>query len=67
MELVIPKSVTKIGRCAFQKCIALRRVSFQVGSRLEKIENTCFQGSALEEITIPKGVREIQRDAFKDC
>ena len=41
------------------------RVLFQTGSRLEKIGSGCFYNSALEEITVPRSVVEIQENAFK--
>ena len=56
---VVPKSVTEMGERVFQECAALKRVSFQAGSRLEKLEIPCVTGSALEEILIPRCVKEI--------
>ena len=41
-EFVVPKSVTKMGKCVFQECDSLKRVSFQAGSRREKIDISCF-------------------------
>ena len=57
----------ELGSRAFWGCRELKRVSFQQGSALEKIETTCFKGSAIEEITIPRSVVEIQAEAFGEC
>ena len=55
----IAASVRELGSRAFWGCKELRRVLFQQGSALKKIEPTCFKGSTIEEITIPKNVVEI--------
>lgn len=55
----IAASVRELGQYAFHSCGKLRRVSFQPGSRLEKVGKACFRGSALREIAIPSGVGEI--------
>ena len=55
----ISASVRELGQYAFCGCEKLKRVSFQQGSVLEKIETGCFEGSTIEEITIPKNVTEI--------
>ena len=55
----IAASVRKLGPYAFYNCGKLQRVSFQPGSRLEKVGRMCFWGSALREIAILSGVGEI--------
>ena len=55
----IAASVRELGSCAFCGCKKLKHVSFQQDSALEKIETGCFEGSTIEEITVPKNVTMI--------
>ena len=66
-SVVIPKSVEVIEQGAFRKCENLKRVSFQAGSRLEKIGVECFECSGLEMITLPASVKEVCAHAFWQC
>ncbi|MCH5162266.1 MAG: leucine-rich repeat domain-containing protein [Clostridiales bacterium] len=62
-ELDIPEGVTHIYSSAFRCCANLRRLSLP--STLEVIGEDCFEGtSALEEIVIPAGVKEVESGAF---
>ena len=45
----------------------LKRVSFQEGSRLEKIGQNCFSGTAIEEFLAPSSLRKIGDIAFAFC
>lgn len=45
----------------------LRTVSFQAGSRLERVEKYCFCDSGVEEIRTPQNVRFIAHNAFSCC
>ena len=65
--VVVPSSVEELSDDAFRECQKLRRVVFQNGSRLEKIGNTCFRNSGLEEIVIPASVKVIKSGAFCNC
>ena len=56
-----------LGSGTFQGYKELRRVTFREGSRLEKIGTLCFAGSGLEEIWLPKTLKTIAKDAFKEC
>lgn len=56
-----------LGNGTFQGCKELRRVTFREGSRLKKIGTFCFAGSGLEEIGLPKTLKTIAKDAFKEC
>ena len=40
---------------------------FEARSKLEEMEGYCFWNSGLEEITLPKTVKEIDESAFEDC
>lgn len=58
-SVTVPASVREIGTDAFRNCKNIKRIQFQNDSALEKIGIRCFQESALERITIPKGVKGI--------
>lgn len=63
--VVIPKSVTKISRGAFQNCSRLRRV--KGGDGLKEISIRAFKGTALKEIVLPKTLQRLRESAFEDC
>lgn len=63
----ISRSVRIIEQGAFYKCEKLKKVSFQQGSRLEKIGAECFAKSGLKEIVLPESVREVGAKAFWLC
>ena len=68
MEIVIPKTVTKIGASAFRENLNLTTVTFEEGSQLVSIGEDAFDGCIfLRSITIPAGVNEIGEDAFLYC
>ena len=52
---------------AFWACRGLKIVTFQEGSRLQKISFSCFEDSGLEEFVAPSGLREIEGGAFYGC
>lgn len=60
-------SVREIGADAFSGCKSLRRVTFAAGSQLQTMGDRCFQGSGIEEISVPAVVKVIGRDAFRYC
>ena len=62
-KLFIPNTVRELGEEAFDYC-ELREVVFEAGSQLETIRNCCFRCCGLEEVTIPKSVRNIGNYAF---
>ena len=63
-RVVIPKSVAKIENSAFENCENLKEVVFEERSKLEEIGDYCFKNSGLEEITLPKMLKEVGDDAF---
>lgn len=66
--ITVPASVTDIGDRAFRHCVALESVTFEAGSKLERVGEEAFQGcGALKEITIPAAVISIGYRAFMDC
>ena len=66
-RLVVPKSVREIGDRAFKEWDMLRTVEFCVSGKLAKLGRECFAGSGLKELTVPKSVVTIERDAFCKC
>ena len=65
-ELVIPDSVTSIGRSAFKGCIGLTSVA--IGNSVTSIGENAFSGcTGLTSVTIGSGVTSIGKDAFSDC
>lgn len=65
-SVIIPSTVEKIDRNAFQRCEKI--INIQLNDGLETIANSAFYGcSMLSEIIIPSSVKEIEADAFGDC
>ena len=65
--MIIPASVTEIGKEAFRDCRHLRRVTFAAGSQLKTIGEQSFSNCRLEEIVIPRSVARIGEQAFSGC
>ena len=63
-SVIIPASVTVIGEEAFYGCKNLKRVTFAPRSRLRTIRKRCFMNCGIEEITLPKALKEIHGDAL---
>ena len=64
--VVLPGSVTSIGKGAFEQCVNLRSVTLSEG--LTQIGDKAFRGcESLSEIVIPSTVTDIGKGAFKDC
>ena len=63
----IPASVRCIEADAFCHCQNLKRVTFAEGSRLEKIGVSCFSDSWIEEIQLPRTLKEIGIFVFGAC
>lgn len=65
-EIVIPNSVSEIGKYTFSQCYSLESVTLP--SSLTKIEYQLFRlCNKLKSITIPDNVTEIGDMAFEDC
>ncbi len=68
VDIIIPKSVKKIGASAFYGCTNLRSVKFEESSALKYIDYFVFQNCiSLEQINIPKGVQQIRAHSFWAC
>ena len=66
-RVVIHKNVTEIAEDAFRDWTNLEEVVFEPDSRLERIGDRAFAGTALREFIAPKGLRELGENAFADC
>jgi hypothetical protein len=67
-SIFIPRSVTIIGRQAFQGCENLESVEFEKGSSLFIIQEGAFDGCrSLTEFIIPESVFVIEASAFRGC
>lgn len=66
-ELVVPSSIITTGYAAFRGSRNMKKISFQEGSRLEKIGLKCFSCTGIEEFTAPQSLREIEDGAFYEC
>jgi len=67
-DIIIPKSVRRIGTNAFHFCSNLRTVTFEEGSLLRYIDYFVFQNCfSLKNINIPEGVVQIRAHSFWAC
>jgi hypothetical protein len=66
-SVLIPSSVVVLGKRSFGQCKSLESVTFESGSRLERIEKRAFQGSGLRSILIPSSVVVLGKESFHWC
>lgn len=65
-KLILPESVTKIGKNCFQGCADLETAVLPAG--LSKIPDQAFcQCTSLTAVTFPEGLTEIGKNAFNVC
>jgi hypothetical protein len=67
VKISIPDSVEVIAISCFEKCRFLRRVFFGVNSRLTRFEEFGFAYSSIVTLCIPRGVAQIECQAFLRC
>lgn len=66
--IILPASVTRIGKQAFWGSLRLESVEFATGSQLKEIGDSAFQGcSNLTSIDIPASVTKLGNTAFSSC
>jgi hypothetical protein len=66
-SIVVPSSVVVLGSWCFYQCKSLESVSFESGSRFERIEESAFSGSVLQSIEIPSSVIVLGKRSFRGC
>jgi hypothetical protein len=66
-SIVIPSSVVVLGEWSFSGRNSLESVTFESGSRLERIERFAFYGSGLRSILIPSSVVVLGERSFSWC
>lgn len=64
MSITMPNTIQFIGSGAFAWCSNLK--SIQLSEKLIELGHSAFNGTSIEEITIPMGVKEITQFTF-DC
>ena len=63
----LPKSVKNIKRNAFTGCKSLATVTFDEDAVIEEIGEGAFADCGLQDISIPKKVTKIAKEAFRNC
>lgn len=67
-SLIIPAKITTIKANVFEKCQYIKKVTFEDGSKLSKIEKYAFKDcGALKTVSLPKGIKTIGYKAFGLC
>ena len=67
-SLIIPAKITTIKANVFEKCQYIKKVTFEDGSKLSKIEKYAFKDcGALKTVSLPKGLKTIGYKAFGLC
>nr|WP_253851847.1 leucine-rich repeat domain-containing protein [Prevotella intermedia] len=62
-----PKTVTEIGRNAFTGCTSMATATFAEDADIQIIGAGAFADCGLTSISIPKKVKTIEREAFRNC
>ena len=66
-ELVLPDTVTSIGKQCFMYCEGLQKADIS-NTAIEKIEESTFEECcSLKKIVLPSSVKEIDANAFSYC
>jgi hypothetical protein len=67
-SLIVPRSITIIGRNAFSGNRTLRSVQFELSSMIEAIEEDAFAGCSVLSISVPVSLKRIGDDpVLLDC
>ena len=64
-DIKLPVNLTNIGSRGFINCSALKTILIPEG--IKTLEQSVFQGCAIETIVIPEGVSRINKWAFSNC
>lgn len=67
-NLIIPAKIITIKANVFEKCQYIKKVTFEDGSKLSKIEKYAFKDcGTLKTVSLPKGLKTIGYKAFGLC
>jgi hypothetical protein len=66
-KVMIPADVCEIGEKCFHLCGSLCEVTFETGSKLQRIEKSAFSQTDLKKMTIPSSVEVIGESCFHSC
>ena len=66
-EIVIPKSIARIGDKAFYNCVSLEKLTFDEGSKINLIGSYNFNDCKITEVIFPANDVWIGIDAFSNC
>ena len=65
-KVILPNSVTAIGRSAFSGCLSLQQIN--IPNSVTSIGESAFSDcSSLQQITIPNSVTSIRKSVFEGC
>jgi hypothetical protein len=63
----VPANVEVIGEECFHECVSLCKLTFEHGSKLQRLDIQTFEGTMLEAIKIPSSVEFIGESCFCEC
>jgi hypothetical protein len=66
-RVLIKRDIEVVGKFCFHQCRSVREVTFEEGSKLQRIEARAFYQSGLTRIAIPSNIEEIGDDCFYPC
>lgn len=66
-RVVVHAAVTEIADDAFRGWTSLREIIFEPGSRLKRVGDHTFAGTALREFVAPGSLKEIGNRVFMGC
>lgn len=64
-EINLPDTIEEIGEYAFSWCTSLKKINF--GKGLKKIGAFVLQKTEVTEVTLPKSIKNIHKNAFEDA
>ena len=67
LSLIIPSSVTEIGKYAFANNTALTTLKFEENDKLYTISEGAFSEIGVSSVSIPMGVKRLEKLAFANC
>lgn len=66
-EIIFPKSLEVLGKCAFEKCYNLKSIIFPSSSNLKTIGNSCFSETLIKKIIFPESLEVLGKCVFEKC